>query len=80
MLDPNLPYQNSGATVTGDIGPGRQVTSQVLTGVTDIDFDINQQTLKITCNQGNPCYDLYTLTTVTYTVSSHVVTLTVTDA
>lgn len=63
------------ATVTGVIGPAMTVTSLVLTNVTDIDFNLAAQTVTITCDQGKPCFDLYGTTTVTYSVSSHIATV-----
>lgn len=65
------------ATVTGVIGPGQTVTSLVLTGVLDINFDLAMQTIQIVCDQGRPIFSLYGTTTVTYTIAAHIATVTI---
>lgn len=67
----------SGATITGDIGPGIAVSAAALTDVTGIHFDFVKQTVVIDCRQGHPCYDVIDQTTITLTVASKVYTFTV---
>ena len=65
------------ATVTGKTGPARTVTAVVLTGVTDMDFNLQAFVLKVECDQGHAEFDLYNTTTVTYTIASKVATVTI---
>jgi hypothetical protein len=65
------------ATVTGKTGPALTVTAVILTGVTDMNFDLHAYVLKIDCDQGHPEFDLYNTTTVTYTIASKIATVTI---
>jgi hypothetical protein len=65
-------------TVTGSIGPGNTLTAQVFNNVTDLDFDLAEQDLKIVSDGGKTTHvDLYTIATVTYTIAAHVATVTI---
>jgi hypothetical protein len=64
-------------TVTSKTGPAIAVTAAVLTNVTDIQFKLDRQVLQITTNGQIKEFDLYLIATVTYTISSHVATVTV---
>ena len=64
-------------TVTGKIGPGATITSQVFSNVTDIEFDQRAQILRLTTDGKIVEVDLYGITTVTYTIAAHVATVTV---
>lgn len=67
----------SQVTVTGKSGPGLTVTAVVLTNVSSLVFNLNAQVLKVFCDQGQPEFDLYNTSTVTYTISSRVATVAV---
>jgi len=68
-------------TVTGQIGPGLTVTSLVLSNVTSISFLIASNVLRVVNVVGNTPkttdFDLRTIATVTYSISSHIATITV---
>lgn len=67
----------STATVTGKTGPGLTLTAGVFTGVTDIEFQIPINTLRLVCDQGIVYISLSGSNTITMTASSGVYTLTV---
>ena len=67
----------STATVTGKIGPGLTATAVVLPDVSEVRFNIGAQVLVVTSGGVQKTFDLYTIATVTYSISSHNVTLTV---
>lgn len=66
-------------TVTGSTGPGQAVTSQRFTDVVDLEVDFNRNVLKITRSGsgGIIYYDYSALSTVTWTISSGLSTVTV---
>lgn len=66
-------------TITGTLGPDIDVTSLIFNNVTELNFLIDRQVLEIKYNVQNTIktvhFDLYTIATVTYTISSHVATV-----
>ncbi len=64
-------------TVTGQLGPGFTITSKTFRNVSSINFDIGKSVLTIGYDNVFAEFDLYTIATVTYTISSHVGTVTV---
>lgn len=68
---------SSTATVTAKIGPALTATAIVLPEVSSISFVNNMTVLQIVTGGRTVEFDIYASTTVTYTVSSHNVTLTV---
>lgn len=67
----------SQATVTAKIGPGLTATAVVLPDVSSIAFVNNMTVLRIMTSGKLVDFDIYASTTVTYTISSHNVTLSV---
>lgn len=67
----------STATVTGKTGPGLTLTAGVFSNVTDIQFQIPDNTLRLVCDQGIVYISLTGSNTITLTASSGVYTLTV---
>jgi hypothetical protein len=65
------------ATITGKAGPGLTVTATVLNNVTDIDFNLVGYVLTITGSGYRQEFDLYNTATVTYTISSKIATVTI---
>lgn len=65
------------ATVTGKVGPGLTLTTQVYNNVTSLEFKPVEGTLRIVSDLGISYIDIYDDTTITYTVSSHVITVAV---
>ena len=67
------------ATITGKTGIGVTVTALVCADVTDIDFQLAANVIRVTW--GTPSrvsfFDLDTIATVTYTIASHVATITI---
>lgn len=57
------------ATVTSVIGPGRTVTSLVLTGVSEVKYNLTDEVVEFSCDQGKPKFDITADTTFTITVS-----------
>lgn len=68
----------STATVTGKTGPGLTLTAGVFNNVTDIQFQIPDNTLRLVCDQGIVYISLTGSNTITLTASSGVYTLTIT--
>lgn len=64
-------------TVTAKTGPAVQVTSLLINNVTDIDFQLASKILKVTGDGGIKTFELYGVTTVTYTISSGIATVVV---
>lgn len=69
-------------TVTGQTGPGLTVTSLVFNNIRELNFQIARSVLEIVYddpvgNTKTTHFDLYTIVTVTYTISTHVATVTV---
>ena len=65
-------------TVTGPTGPGKTLTAVVFNLVTRLEFDLAGQNLRIVSDGGkNTNIDLNTIATVTYTISAHVATVTI---
>jgi hypothetical protein len=65
-------------TVTSKTGPALTVTAQVISNVRDIEFRLVDQVLKVTdINSKISHFDLYGTTTVTYSVTTHVATVAV---
>jgi hypothetical protein len=60
----------SSVTITAPIGPGLEATSQQLTNVTDVNFQLEHGTLQVQFGSGRfSTYDLNPVTTVTFTIS-----------
>lgn len=57
------------ATVTSVIGPGNTVTNLSLTGVTEVRYNLLNETVQFFCDQGKPIFDITADTTFTITVS-----------
>lgn len=57
-------------TVTLPIGPGESAVAQVLTNVTDVDFQLDRKVLQVTAGGKITAYDFSTAATVTYTISA----------
>lgn len=64
------------ATITGSVGPNQTMTAQVFNNVSSANFDFNGQTVTINSGRGQTIVDLYGITTVTYTISNHLATIT----
>jgi len=65
-------------TVTGSTGPTSVVTARAFPGVKNINFNLAAQVLSITDATGRIIdIDLYGVATVTYTVASHLATVSV---
>jgi hypothetical protein len=69
-------------TITGKIGPGNTVTSLLFANVTDVDFQVARGVLQVSflTSGGQPktqSFDLAQSTTVTYSISGGVATITV---
>lgn len=67
-------------TVTGKTGPGLTETAIVYNNITDLDFNLGSNVLTIThglVNSRKTEVDLYSIATITYTVSAHVATVAV---
>lgn len=63
-------------TVTSKTGPGSTVTSQVFSNVLAVNFNIAAQVVTVVDGNNTPHdFDLFGTTTITYTVSSHVGTI-----
>jgi hypothetical protein len=67
----------STATVTGKTGAGNTLTAGVFSNVTDIDFQIPDNTLRLVSSAGISYISLTGSNTITLTASSGVYTLTV---
>jgi len=67
----------SSATVTGATGPGLTLTTGAFTGVTNIQFIIPDNTLRLACDQGIVYISLSGSNTITMTASSGAYTLTI---
>ena len=72
-----MPNYLSTVTITGKTGPGLTVTSQVLRNVSSLSFDFAKQTLTLGAEDVPRVFDLYEIATITYTIGSHVATVTV---
>lgn len=64
-------------TITGAIGPGLSVTSLVLSDVTDVDFQIKNNTIAIAQDDKVTTFDYDATATVTYTISGNAATITI---
>jgi hypothetical protein len=63
-------------TVTSDTGPEIQNTAVVYNGVTNINFQLDRETVVLTKNDGSIVpFDYRSITTVTYTISGKVATV-----
>lgn len=68
----------SQVTITAKTGPAQQVTSFVLTNVTNINFDLANRELDVITSDGIIHeYDLVGVTAVTYTISGSTYTIVV---
>jgi hypothetical protein len=67
----------STATVTGKTGAGNTLTAGVFSNVTDIDFQIPDNTLRLVSSAGISYISLSGSNTITLTASGGVYTLTV---
>ena len=68
-------------TITGVLGPGLSVTSQVFTGVTGLNFNIKDNTIEIIqaeLAEKHTFFDYDATATVTYTISGDAATITIT--
>lgn len=65
-------------TITGSTGPGQAVTTLKFTDVTDITVHVGRNTLQITRagSGGISYYDYSALSTVTWTISNGITTVT----
>jgi len=64
-------------TISGKIGPGNTVTSLVLSGVTDVDFQIKNNVIAISIDDKVRFFDYNATATVTYTISGDAATITI---
>ena len=64
-------------TISGKIGPGNTVTSLVLSGVTDVDFQIKNNVIAISIDDEVRFFDYDATATVTYTISGDAATITI---
>lgn len=74
-----LPYLST-VVITGTLGPDVDVTSLTLSNVTDVDFQLGIGVLEITHNYPNnkiQHFDLVLPTTVTFSISGSVATITI---
>lgn len=70
---------SASVTVTADAGPGKTLTSGVFTGVTDVDFNLGGNTFSIRASDGSiKTFDWQSIATVTFTVSGHNGTVSIT--
>lgn len=67
----------SQVTVTAKSGPGFQATALVVTGVTNIQFDLVGRVLSLFQGSVVETYDLSTVTTVTFSISGSTYTVVV---
>lgn len=71
----------STVTITGTLGPDRDVTSAVYSNVKSITFDVEKDTIKIVYTSGGTdltvYFDYFISTTVTYTISGNDATVTI---
>lgn len=65
------------ATVTGASGPGLSLTAAVFNSVTDVDFQMDNNILRLVSNNGISYVDISAATTITMTKSSSLYTVTV---
>lgn len=58
-------------TVTADAGPGKTITSGVFTSVSDVNFQLGNNTFSLTASDGSiKTFDWNGIDTVTFTVSA----------
>ena len=67
----------SQVTITAKTGPALQVTSLVLTEITNLNFDLANRTLSVLQGSKVQVYDLSTVTAVTFTISGQTFTVVV---
>lgn len=66
-------------TVTGSTGPAVVMTTKTFTGVKRVDVELDRQVVHLTLVDGRILdFDLNPIATVTYTIASHVATISMT--
>lgn len=64
-------------TITGVLGPGQAVTSQVYLGVTSLNFHIKDNTIEIVQAEKSTFFDYDATATVTYTITDDTAAITI---
>lgn len=66
-------------TITAKTGPGSQVTALVIQNVTNLNFDLAGENLQVFKGSSFSTYDLSDIATVTFSISGHNYTVTVSE-
>ena len=69
---------SASVTVTAKAGPAHTLTSGVFTGATEVNFNLGNNTFTIISNGAIKTFDWESIATVTFTVSGHNGTVSIT--